>query len=58
MEDSVSREPRTIITRPGIIPNSFTAAGRAMIPAPTAVVDKLNTAPEKEAPSKPGSSGS
>lgn len=55
MEDSVSTAPNTIIIRPGISPNCFTAAGRAMIPAPTIVVERLNTAPENDAPSKPAS---
>lgn len=55
MDDSVSTAPNTIIIRPGISPNCFTAAGRAMIPAPTIVVERLNTAPENDAPSKPAS---
>lgn len=55
MEDSVSIEHRMIIIRPGINPNCLTAAGRAMIPAPTIVVERLKMAPENDAPSKRGS---
>lgn len=58
MEASVNIDPRTIMTRPGIMPSCFTVAGRAMIPAPTIVVERLKTAPENDAPSKPDSSGS
>jgi len=32
--------------------------GKAMIPAPTIVVERLKTAPEKDAPLKPTSRGS
>jgi hypothetical protein len=41
---------RMIIRIPGIRPSILILAGRAMIPAPTIVVDRLNTAHEKEAP--------
>ena len=44
--------------KPGIRPNCFTAAGRAMIPAPTMVLERLKTAPENDAPSNPTSRGS
>lgn len=58
MDDSVNIAPKTIIIRPGIRPNCLTAAGRAMIPAPTIVVDMLKTAPENDAPLKPTSAES
>ena len=58
MEDSVNAAPNTIMTRPGISPTCFIIAGSAMIPAPTTVVERLNTAPENDAPSKPPSRSS
>lgn len=38
----------TITTNPGIMPSTFMVAGIDMIPAPTMVVDMLNTAPEMD----------
>ena len=58
MEDSVNVAPNTIMISPGISPSCFMVAGRAMIPAPTIVVERLNTAPEYDAPSKPTSRSS
>jgi hypothetical protein len=39
-----------MLTRPGTRPSTFMVAGSAMMPAPTIVVDRLKTAPGKEAP--------
>lgn len=58
MDDSVIIAQRTIMTKPGINPSCFTAAGRAMMPAPTIVVERLNTAPVNDEPSKPPSTSS
>ncbi|GER40599.1 D-3-phosphoglycerate dehydrogenase [Striga asiatica] len=40
----------TMAATPGPSPSTFMAAGNAMIPAPIMVVDRLRTAPVKEAP--------
>ncbi|KAE8057005.1 hypothetical protein FH972_013729 [Carpinus fangiana] len=58
MDDSVKTAPRTIMMSPGISPSCFTAAGRAMIPAPTIVEERLKTAPEYDAQPKPTSRSS
>ena len=58
IDNSVNVDPRMIMIKPGIRPNCFTAAGRAMIPAPTMVLERLKTAPENDAPSNPTSRGS
>uniref|UniRef100_A0A0A8YYX9 Uncharacterized protein n=1 Tax=Arundo donax TaxID=35708 RepID=A0A0A8YYX9_ARUDO len=50
MEASVRSAASTIMTRPGTRPSTFMVAGSAIMPAPTMVVDRLNTAPAKEAP--------
>ena len=50
MEDSVNMAHKIIMTKPGISPSCLTAAGRAMMPAPTMVVERLNTAPENDEP--------
>lgn len=47
---SVSIPANTIMIRPGIAPSCLRVAGRAMIPAPTMVVERLNTAPVYDAP--------
>ena len=47
-EDSVRKATKMIIIILGIKPRTFIVSGRAMIPAPTMVGDRLNTAPEKE----------
>lgn len=51
MESSVSTATNKIAAIPRARPRTFMVAGNAMIPAPIMVVDKLNTAPVKEAPS-------
>ena len=58
IDNSVNVDPSMIKINPGIRPNCFTTAGRAMIPAPTMVLDRLKTAPENDAPSNPASTGS
>lgn len=50
IEESAKQATTTIIIMPRKRPNTFTTAGRAIIPALTIVVDKLNTASVKEAP--------
>eukprot|EP01018_Ginkgo_biloba_P041241 Gb_00074 [translate_table: standard] len=49
MEKFVRNPRSTIRQRPGMSPKTFMVAGNAMIPAPTIVVDRLNTAPENDA---------
>lgn len=53
IEASVKKQTKIMRRLPRINPKTFIVAGRAIIPAPTTVVDKLNTAPEKEAPLSP-----
>jgi hypothetical protein len=50
MEASARSAASTMLTRPGTRPSTFMVAGSAMMPAPTIVVDRLKTAPGKEAP--------
>lgn len=50
MDASVSNATKMIIRRPGMRPSILMLAGKAMIPAPTMVVERLKTAPENEAP--------
>lgn len=56
IDASVSIPSSTIAISPGIMPNCLRVAGRAMIPAPAMVVDRLKTAPEKDAPVRDSSS--
>lgn len=48
---SVSIPANTITISPGIAPSCLSVAGRAMIPAPTMVVERLKTAPANSPPS-------
>lgn len=50
IERSVRTATSTIAAMPTARPRTFMVAGNAMMPAPMMVVDKLKTAPVKEAP--------
>lgn len=56
MEYSVRAPTVMMAMMPGMRPRTLTVAGRAMMPAPTTVVERLKTPPEKEAPSTAPSS--
>lgn len=45
IDDSVNIPTKTMMIRPGIMPSCLRVAGKAMIPAPTIVVERLKTAP-------------
>jgi len=53
IEASVKKQTKIMRRLPRINPKTFIVAGRAFISAPTTVVDRLNTVPEKEAPLNP-----
>lgn len=50
IESSARTATSTIAAMPAARPRTFMVAGNAMMPAPMMVVDKLKTAPVKEAP--------